>query len=120
MPPLHLPPRLLWLGLLPLLALGLGSAPAAPPDPCTLSGTVYVEKSPSYAQYRVYVHDSEAFADLIVCKQENKLFADQPGLWHFTDQRQLADFSIYLEKSENMADFSIAYTDTESFAGCNR
>ena len=89
-------------------------------DFCKIYGSVYVEKNPRYADYRVYVEDSESFCDVIVFQSENRLFADAPGLWHFTSKKGFEDFSICFEKERGLADFTIFITQTESFAGCNR
>lgn len=97
-------------------------APAAvqqtPRDLCQLRGSVYVTDIREEAHFIVYVEEYETSADLLVFSEENKLFADQPGLWHFTDKRAFADFNVYLTDSRAFADFSIAYTDVASFAGC--
>ena len=89
-----------------------------PRDLCQLRGSVYVTDIPQEAHFRVYVEEYESSADLLVYSEENKLFADQPGLWYFTDKRAFADFNIYLTDSRAFADFTIAYTDVASFAGC--
>jgi hypothetical protein len=89
-------------------------------DYCRIFGSVYVEEKPNYADYHVYVEESEAFADIIVFKADNRLFADKEGLWHFTDKKAFADFTVYFEKDRGLAEFSICFTDAESFAGCNR
>lgn len=89
-------------------------------DYCSLHGSVYVEKDRKNADFLAYVEESEAFADLIVYKESNKLFADRPGLWHFVDSRNFADFTIFFVKDKGLAHFSIHYTDAPSFAGCNR
>ena len=89
-------------------------------DYCRIFGSVYVEKNPRYADYHVFIEESEAFSDIIVFKADNRLFADRQGLWHFTDKKAFADFTIYYEKDRGLAEFSVFYTETESFAGCNR
>lgn len=89
-------------------------------DYCRIFGAVYVEKNPRQADYHVYIEDSEAFADIVIYKADNRLFADKEGLWYFTDKKAFADFTVYFEKDRGLAEFSICYTDTESFAGCNR
>ena len=86
---------------------------------CNIYGSVYIVDNPKEADYRVYIEDSEGSADVWVYDIEDKLFADRPGLWYFTNQKAFSDFTIYLEKDKYLADFSIYYTDTESFAGCN-
>lgn len=89
-------------------------------DPCKLFGTVYVEKNPHYAHFKVYEEESEAFADVLVYEEENRLYADEQGLWSFTDKKEFADFYIYWEKSRGLADFTVYFTEFESFAGCNK
>jgi len=85
---------------------------------CQLKGAVFVDSNPSRVQYRVYLEESESFADLLVFKASNTLFADKPGLWYFTEARAQAAVSILMVKERSLADFSIHFVDTESFAGC--
>ncbi|MEO1050882.1 MAG: DUF6150 family protein [Bacteroidota bacterium] len=85
---------------------------------CRLYGVVYVEESRAFADHLVFEMDTEAFADLVVFDEENRLFADRSGIWHFTDNRDFADFTIYFTESRDQADFSIYFTETASFAGC--
>lgn len=92
---------------------------ALPISPCEIYGKVYIEPDPRRAHFRVYEDDSEAFAHLIVYEEENSLYANEVGHWCFVDQRDFADVYIYLEQDRNLADFSIYYTEYESFAGCN-
>jgi hypothetical protein len=87
-------------------------------DPCKIFGRIYIEKDRNYADFKVYVEETEAFAHLVVCKQANKFFADRQGQWYFTNDKREADFWIYIETEKGRSDFSIAYTNTESFAGC--
>lgn len=89
-------------------------------DPCDIYGKIYIEPNPRYAHFKVYEDDSEAFADMIIFEEENSLYADEVGHWSFVDDRDFADVYIYFEKDRNLADFSVYYTDYESFAGCNR
>lgn len=89
-------------------------------DPCEIYGKVYIISDPNRADYRVYVEDSESFCDVIVFKEQSALYADNPGHWTFVENSGLANVWVYIEKNKDMADFSIYYTDYESFAGCNR
>jgi hypothetical protein len=95
-------------------------AQAVNPIICKIYGSVYFEKEPSKADFRVYVETSQAFADLVVFKQNNRLFADNAGHWFITEKRDIADFRIHIMEEKRGADFSICYTTTESFAGCPR
>ena len=88
-------------------------------DYCKLFGAVYIEKSPQNADFRVYEEDSEAFCNIRVFEVDSRVYADNEGLWHFTDKKAFADFSIYFESKKGLADFSVYFTDVESFAGCN-
>ena len=85
---------------------------------CQLNGGVLEEKEPGRAIFKVYKEESESFADLHVFRAENMLFADKPGKWYFTDNRSLARFTIFWVPERSQADFSIFFTETESFAGC--
>ena len=103
-----------------LLFFGSASSVWQQPNYCNLYGTVFIEKNPRYADFRVFVEETEGSADLWVYPIEDKLFADKPGLWHFTTKRDFADFIIYIDDQKYLADFSIYYIDVESFAGCNQ
>ncbi|MGL1888810.1 MAG: DUF6150 family protein [Reichenbachiella sp.] len=96
------------------------NAEAAQNDPCAIFGKMYFEKDPYKADYRVYIEDSETFSDVIVFQEQNGLYADRAGHWFTVDNPGLANAWIYIEKDRNLADFTIYYTDYESFAGCNR
>jgi hypothetical protein len=85
---------------------------------CQLNGGVLEEKEPGRAMFKVYKEESESFADLHVFRAENMLFADKPGKWYFTDSRSLARFTIFWVPDRSQADFSVYFTETESFAGC--
>ena len=88
------------------------------PAYCQLSGAFFVEKDIARAQYKVYLEASESFADLLVFQAQNSLFADKPGCWYLTTIRAQANYYIIFVKERALADFSIHYIDTESFAGC--
>lgn len=90
----------------------------AQPAYCQLSGAVFVEKDAAKVQYRVFLEPSESFADMLVYQASNALFADKPGNWFFTDARAQANIFIIFVNERSKADFSIHYTETESFAGC--
>jgi hypothetical protein len=85
---------------------------------CDLYGQVFIESDPNFADYLVYVYDSEAFADLIVYEEENQLFADRSGLWFYTSDKLFANFTVYFVNDPHQADFTIAYTNAQNFAGC--
>jgi hypothetical protein len=106
--------RLIWIVFLLLFSLsGFSQAPF-----CQLSGPVLEENNQSRAQFRVFREENESFADLVVFKSENLLFADKPGKWFFTANRAQARFSIIWVDERSKADFSVFFTETESFAGC--
>ena len=89
-------------------------------DFCSLKGAVYVEEVESFANFKVYVEDVESFADLIVFKEQARAFADRPGLWHFTDVRAFADYSVAFTPTKAFADFSVYFSEFKSLAGCRR
>ena len=86
---------------------------------CKLFGAVYVAKSPRDADFRVFKEESEAFCDIKIFEVESRVYADQEGLWYFTDKKEFADFSVYFEAKKGLAEFSVYFIDVESFAGCN-
>jgi len=108
--------------ILTLLSVGFryknSPKPGTTPDLCTLYGSVYIETSASFADYKVYVEDVEGFADMLVYREPNQAFANQNGIWHITDARGFADFTIFLEQNRGFADFTICYTPNRGFAGC--
>lgn len=90
---------------------------------CRLYGSVYLTSDPrqkNYARYIVYVEKEEAYADLLVFKENNKLFADGPGLWYVTTNRTFADHVFFVTDKRAFADFAIHYTDKRTFAGCRK
>ena len=90
------------------------------PDPCNLQGTVFVETNKSRADFSVYVDSNSATVDLIVFPESRHLYANRTGLWHFTEDRSIANLVIFYEKSRAAANIVIQFTKTESFAGCNQ
>lgn len=87
-------------------------------DLCRVYGKFYVVTNKNIADFKVYIEESEGLSDLLVYQHTNKFYADKPGQWFFTTNKQEADFWIYFEPQKGYANFSITYTDTESFAGC--
>lgn len=90
---------------------------------CQIYGAVYLERDPSrraYCGFIAYEEPEEAMADLNVFKEENKLFADQQGLWYITPTRDFADYVVFVTPTRAFADFSIYYTTARTFAGCRR
>ena len=105
-------------------APGPAKSPAAGPlEPCKIFGSVYLETDPARRSYcfgTVYVEPEEAFADLLVFKEQNKLFADKPGLWADAPARDFADYVLLVVTDRSRADFSVHYTTVRSFAGCRQ
>lgn len=105
-----------------LLALRPATSPAPTGvDPCKIYGAIYLETDPrlrgnSFAT--VYIEPEEAFADVLVYQETNKLFADKAGLWYPADNREFADYRLFVTTDRNLAEFSIHYTKVRSFAGC--
>ncbi|MFC5270543.1 DUF6150 family protein [Adhaeribacter terreus] len=92
-----------------------------PPDFCRIYGSVYFERDPrkqAGTQFTIYEETEEAFANLVVYKEDNKLFADAPGLWYPAPNRDFADFVVFVSPNRNLADFGVYFTKTRSFAGC--
>lgn len=116
----RLSPVLLLLCLLPVVLADARQPEKrrTPPDICQLFGAVYVEQQAAFADYRVYKEEIESFAKLVVYREEAEDFADRPGFWYFTDVKAFADFTIAYESNQGLADFTIAFTDFRSAAGC--
>ncbi|MDQ3290149.1 MAG: DUF6150 family protein [Bacteroidota bacterium] len=90
-------------------------------DFCRIYGSVFLTSDPKYkrmARYVVYLETEEAFANLVVFKEENKLFADKPGLWYPAPAHDFADHVLFVTTNRAFADFSVFYTKSRSFAGC--
>ena len=94
---------------------------AGDPQVCRLFGSVYLTSDPkqkNLARYIVYIEPDEAYADLVVFKENNKLFADGPGLWFVTTSRSFSDHIFYVTTNRAFADFSVHFTSKRTFAGC--
>jgi hypothetical protein len=106
-----------------LLVLGSWSNPS-PLNPllnyCAVYGNIFLTDKASKADFVVFIESQESFADLVVFKERSSAYANQTGKWCFVEDGRLADYYIYITKNISEADFSIAYTDTESFIGCNK
>ena len=90
-------------------------------DICEVYGSVYIEtENRNRADFMVYADEKDSFVDIKVFVQENKFYADKPGMWHITKDRSLADYVIFMEKEKGRAKYTIFYTNTESYAGCNK
>lgn len=92
-------------------------------DPCRIYGSIYLETDPyrrSYCFATVYQEPEEGFADLLVYQEDNKLFADKAGFWYQTSARDFADYVLFITDKRALADFSIHYTKSRSFAGCRK
>jgi hypothetical protein len=104
--------------------LALSPAKASSPasvEPCKIYGSIYLETDPSRRSNcfaTVYVEPEEAFADVLVYQETNKLFADKAGLWYPADNRQFADYNLFVTTDRNLAEFSIHYIKVRTFAGC--
>ena len=88
-------------------------------DFCQIYGSVFFVDNAADAEYTVYVEDEESFANISVYLEESPSYADIPGHWYSTPDPYLADVRIYISDNIAEADFTIAFTETESFAGCN-
>ena len=86
---------------------------------CDVFGVMYEVYSKKEADFIVFEEDSESFADILVFDQDNRLFADRPGHWHFVSKERQARYRLYFTDDPDEAHFSVFFTDTESFAGCN-
>lgn len=109
--------------LLSLLMLLAPAHPAGPVEPCKIYGSVYLETEPSWRNrcYAVvYIEPEPAFADVLVYHETSKLFADRAGLWFPAEQREFADYLLFVTTDRSRADFVISYTQVRSFAGCKQ
>ena len=124
--------RIFWVSFLLILLLPFGATLEAgrifPEKPgvsgidfCRIYGSVYFERDPrrkAGSHFTIFEETEEAFANLVVYKEDNKLFADAPGLWYETKNRDFADYIIFISPNRNTADFGVNFTTIRSFAGC--
>ena len=97
--------------------------PVGSVEPCKIFGSVYLENDPRRANSCfavVYVEPEQAFADVLVFNETNKLFADKAGLWCPAENREFADYALFVTTDRSRADFAIHYTKVRSFAGCKQ
>ena len=87
---------------------------------CQAYGSVYEVNEPYLADLIIFEALSEVTADLLVYEQQNRLYANKPGMWYFEDKKDFARFKIYFTPNKSEADFVIYFTEFESFAGCSR
>jgi hypothetical protein len=102
-----------------LLGTLLTNAGSLRQDKCKVFGAIYITKIKSEANVIVYLEESEGLADLKVFKVDNPFSATKSGLWQVTETKAMCDFVVYIEKEiKSQADFTIAFTSGEAFAGC--
>ena len=87
---------------------------------CDIYGVMYEVDDRRKADFIVYEETTESFADVIVFDQDNKLYANAPGHWHFVNKPEFARYRLYFTKNRDAAHFTVFFTEFESFAGCNR
>lgn len=88
-------------------------------EPCQVYGAIYFSDKAAVADFVVFEESQETFADLVIFKESNFGYADEIGKWYEVGDPILADYIIYVSKNISESDFTIAYTDIESFSGCN-
>jgi Family of unknown function (DUF6150) len=106
------------------LAFGLGSWSSLAPknakiNYCQIYGTIYFTEKASKADFISFEEEQENFANLVVYKESAPNRANEQGRWHITKDYGQADYIIYLTPNSAEADFTVAFTKTESFIGCN-
>lgn len=103
-----------------IFLLWLCTALVQPRNPyCDVFGVMVEVDRVSQADFIVYEEESENFSDIIVFDQDNRLFANRPGHWHFVRDEKFARYRLFFTTDRDQADFSVFFTDFESFAGCN-
>ena len=85
---------------------------------CQVYGSVYEVNEPYLADLIIFEELSEVTADLLVYEQQNRLYANKPGMWYFEDKKDFARFKIFFTTNKSEADFIVYFTEFESFAGC--
>jgi hypothetical protein len=87
---------------------------------CHVFGQIYIEPDPKLAQYKVFIEQSEYAADIVIFKENNQLFADTEGKWFMTDNIYFANYTVCFVSDKKQAQFSVYFTDIDSYARCNR
>ena len=87
-------------------------------DHCEVFGIIYFEKSKYNADAFVFFEEDETLANLLVFKEDNRLFADEEGIWYITDNPAIATYRLYVCEEKRFADFSVNYIDDRAFVGC--
>jgi hypothetical protein len=105
--------------------LGLGSwlpssSQTKTVDYCQVYGSIYFTSKAADADFVVFVESQESFANVVIFKELAPNYANQIGKWHLVEDARLADYNIFISPNMSQSDFTIAFTDTESFAGCNK
>jgi hypothetical protein len=90
------------------------------PDYCQIYGNMHEVEFPEQADFFVYEETSEAFSDILIYEQENRLYADKPGMWYWEEEADFADYRVYFVEDQDQAHFTVYFTNFESFAGCNQ
>lgn len=87
-------------------------------ESCKVYGSIAYVNSPYKADYSVYIEPETGMADLIVFKENQKLMADEEGMWYITESVNFADFRIFITDELNKADFTIEFVEERAFARC--
>lgn len=85
---------------------------------CDIYGVIYFEKNRYAAQASIFIEEDETRANLLVFKEDNKLFADQEGLWYITENPSIAHYRLYKTNERRDADITIAFIEERAFVGC--
>lgn len=85
--------------------------------PCQIFGTVFLTEIAQEADFVVFIEE-DVTPDLTVYVPANRLYADSPGKWYFVKEKPFADYRIFITDNRHYANFTIAYTEVEEFAGC--
>ena len=87
-------------------------------DYCSIYGVIYFEKNKYKADAMVYIEEEETLANLLVFEEDNRLFADEEGLWYITDNPALANYRLFKTSEKQFADFSVNFMEERAFVGC--
>lgn len=109
--------RLLFTSLFIFVACNLAVAQRV--DPCKIFGSFYKVDNPGRADVIVFEEESEYFAQLRIFEEENSLYADEPGVWFFSENIGLARYRVFFTKRRSQADFTVHFVDRLAKAGCD-
>lgn len=112
--------KLVYISLLFILGSWISPAPSSISiNHCQVYGSIFITSTIGNADVVVYLEEEESFSDLVVFKEDSPSLSTELGHWFITKEPQFAKYRVFITENQSEADFTIYFTDVESFAGCN-